>query len=160
MIVCCFVNPFDSIVNGKTMNCTRSYKSKYWAMRTSTFYPVIPILLHCTSLQLLWPLQIPKNFKFKPIFLVFCHLKMRLVHHLPHHMLLIHVMNYHPLSCLMQHVMKINRRMLLKKYMKIMRNLKFSNSLNHSLAMGGICGGWQGCKHQVKCKVCTNIVRL
>jgi hypothetical protein len=48
----------------------------------------------------------------------------------------------------------------LKKYMKIMRNLKFSNSLNHSLAMGGICGGWQGCKHQVKCKVCTNIVRL
>ncbi len=40
-------------------------------MRTSTFYPLIPILLQCTSLQLLWPLQIPKNFKFKPIFLVF-----------------------------------------------------------------------------------------
>lgn len=40
-------------------------------MRTSTFYPLIPILLQCASLQLLWPLQIPKNFKFKPIFLVF-----------------------------------------------------------------------------------------
>ncbi len=40
-------------------------------MRTSTFYPIIPILLQCTSLQLLWSLQIPKNFKFKPIFLHF-----------------------------------------------------------------------------------------
>jgi hypothetical protein len=28
-----------------------------------------------------------------------------------------------------------------EKKIKIMRNLKFSNSLNHSLAMGGICGG-------------------
>jgi hypothetical protein len=40
-------------------------------MRTSTFYPLISILLQCTSLQLQWPLQIPKNLKFKPIFLVF-----------------------------------------------------------------------------------------
>jgi hypothetical protein len=37
--------------------------------------------------------------------------------------------------------MKINPRMLLKKNKKFIRNLKFSNSLNHSLAMGGICGG-------------------
>ncbi len=102
----------------------RTYKSKWWAMRTSTFYPIIPILLQCTSLQLLWPLQIQKNsilltyninISSSLSFLSFCHLKMRLVHHLPHHMLLFHVMNYHPLSCLMQHVMKINPRMLLKK---------------------------------------------
>jgi hypothetical protein len=37
--------------------------------------------------------------------------------------------------------MKINPRMLLKKTKNFIRNLKFSNSLNHSLAMGGICGG-------------------
>lgn len=106
-------------------------------MRTSTFYLLIPILLQCASLQLLWPLQIPKNFKFKPIFLVFLPTQDEFSSSSSSPHAAIHVMNYHPLSYLIQDVMKINPRMLLEKTKKNYDELEIFKFLEPLT-----CHGW------------------